>query len=829
MKRGLSIALVLIIALSLMIITPLKASAGCPFEALTGKYEAVVIRGGGSYDELTVGDVFENWRATVAYYYKGANAAHYGYNHKWYLNGMPLEEGYVFDQVGRFTMTLQCDMPDEEYNRWKKNGVTLPSKTAVASYDFSVLPKIGWRGISEFKLISSMSKTTYRQGADTFDPTNILVRVGFGNYETGDLVITSHQDLKWDELTYHVSDSGVIYEKDTVQITKGYRFWEPGLKKLLAVVVNQQVVIPFTVESFVSSVKLSSAPAMTAGSTISTSDFSVQVNYRDGTSEVISGDSLEIFINGQRMYKGGKYDVPSGNPKIRLHMGEFSMEGTIGELTGKTVSASGDIRVVTVTIDKIVDSEQWKAWDRGQGVIKYTINGGKPVTLFSEGNMPALKTINAKVGDKIQVIWSAGDYSGEGQVYVSYLDDPAANIQDSSRILGSILVGKAKSGSDNVVASFTVSAAPSSPATPSSPAAPSSPTLTSAPSKSVDYGKPPAALKGMSQEEWDVLRLTNIERAKKGLPLLVTFNVLNEGAGIRAIEIGSKFSHDRPDGSGPSTVLKGLGYKYTVFGENIATGQKSAAVVVKDWMNSEGHKANILNESFRHLGVGNSGNNWVQLFSAHSGSEATSIEYNEVLGYFTLTLKSGVTAFAPYDPASSPTKDGKVTFNYPGVVAEGNNSSAPKSTPTPAPSTKTDTVTVKPTNTKFMLNGAEVALPAYEISGNNYVKLRDVGALLKTQFDVRWEDSKAKLYNYKAYTPVGGELAAIGTESKSAKLSTTNFIWGETGAAVTGLTAYEIGGNNFIKLRDIARLFDFDVDWRDNKAWIEPDNSYTDD
>jgi hypothetical protein len=47
---------------------------------------------------------------------------------------------------------------------------------------------------------------------------------------------------------------------------------------------------------------------------------------------------------------------------------------------------------------------------------------------------------------------------------------------------------------------------------------------------------------------------------------------------------------------------------------------------------------------------------------------------------------------------------------------------------------------------------------------------------------------------------------------------------------VTGLTAYTIGGNNYIKLRDIAKLFDFDVDWRDGKAWIEPDVSpYTED
>ena len=55
-------------------------------------------------------------------------------------------------------------------------------------------------------------------------------------------------------------------------------------------------------------------------------------------------------------------------------------------------------------------------------------------------------------------------------------------------------------------------------------------------------------------------------------------------------------------------------------------------------------------------------------------------------------------------------------------------------------------------------------------------------------------------------------------------------VWGDTGAAVTGMTTYTIGGNNYTKLRNIAKLFDFDVDWRDVKAWIEPDVSpYTED
>ena len=138
--------------------------------------------------------------------------------------------------------------------------------------------------------------------------------------------------------------------------------------------------------------------------------------------------------------------------------------------------------------------------------------------------------------------------------------------------------------------------------------------------------------------------------------------------------------------------------------------------------------------------------------------------------------------------------------------------------------------TATPTNTAFMLHDEEVSLPAYLIDGSNYVKLRDVAALLVDRFDVRFEDGKAKLYNQATYTAVGGELTAMAAGAKKATESATEFVWGDSGESVDGLTAYLIDGNNYIKLRDIAKLFDFDVDWRDGKAWIEPDVSpYTED
>ena len=83
--------------------------------------------------------------------------------------------------------------------------------------------------------------------------------------------------------------------------------------------------------------------------------------------------------------------------------------------------------------------------------------------------------------------------------------------------------------------------------------------------------------------------------------------------------IQTSFSHTRPDGSGFSTALTQAGVSYTTSGENIAYGQQTPQAVMEAWMNSAGHRANILNASFRQIGVGHvrsaSGvSYWTQLF-----------------------------------------------------------------------------------------------------------------------------------------------------------------------------------------------------------------------
>ena len=64
------------------------------------------------------------------------------------------------------------------------------------------------------------------------------------------------------------------------------------------------------------------------------------------------------------------------------------------------------------------------------------------------------------------------------------------------------------------------------------------------------------------------------------------------------------FSHTSPTYGSPFDMMKSFGIGYTYAGENIAAGQTSASAVMKSWMNSPGHKANILNGNYTHIGVG---------------------------------------------------------------------------------------------------------------------------------------------------------------------------------------------------------------------------------
>ncbi len=120
-------------------------------------------------------------------------------------------------------------------------------------------------------------------------------------------------------------------------------------------------------------------------------------------------------------------------------------------------------------------------------------------------------------------------------------------------------------------------------------------------------------------DEAAVLRLVNNERAKYGLQPLAQTDGLTAVARVRAKEIVASFSHTRPNGSSCFTAAKEAGISYRAAGENIAYGYPSPEAVVNGWMNSEGHRKNILSPSFGKLGIGCYQNGgvlyWTQFFT----------------------------------------------------------------------------------------------------------------------------------------------------------------------------------------------------------------------
>ena len=142
------------------------------------------------------------------------------------------------------------------------------------------------------------------------------------------------------------------------------------------------------------------------------------------------------------------------------------------------------------------------------------------------------------------------------------------------------------------------------------------------PDKNTEPSETPAPSDSAEQYPEEVLRLVNAEREKAGIQPLALDTQLCAAASQRAKELVESFEHVRPDGSAITTVLEENGCQYTKMGENIAAGQATPEDVVASWMDSQGHRENILNPDYAKLGVGyykdDAGDYvyyWVQLFT----------------------------------------------------------------------------------------------------------------------------------------------------------------------------------------------------------------------
>lgn len=129
-----------------------------------------------------------------------------------------------------------------------------------------------------------------------------------------------------------------------------------------------------------------------------------------------------------------------------------------------------------------------------------------------------------------------------------------------------------------------------------------------------------SAQAGSTEISQQILSLVNAQRTANGLSPLTLNAGLSHVAQAKAEDMKNKnyFSHNSPTYGSPFDMMKSFGISYRTAGENIAKGQKTPQAVMTAWMNSSGHKKNILSPNYTQLGVGYVYNNgspyWVQMF-----------------------------------------------------------------------------------------------------------------------------------------------------------------------------------------------------------------------
>ncbi|MBE7015589.1 MAG: hypothetical protein E7417_02060 [Ruminococcaceae bacterium] len=129
-----------------------------------------------------------------------------------------------------------------------------------------------------------------------------------------------------------------------------------------------------------------------------------------------------------------------------------------------------------------------------------------------------------------------------------------------------------------------------------------------------------------------------------------------------------------------------------------------------------------------------------------------------------------------------------------------------------------------PTNSKVLINGNEVAFTAYNIGGNNYFKLRDIASAINgtnKKISVGWDsdNNAVAIMSKMAYSNIGGELVVNSYASKTEPQISNQKIFVD--GKLTTFMAFNIDGNNYIKLRDLGEVFDFAVNWNESVQTIE--------
>ncbi|MEU8651560.1 sigma-70 family RNA polymerase sigma factor [Streptomyces sp. NPDC048737] len=207
--------------------------------------------------------------------------------------------------------------------------------------------------------------------------------------------------------------------------------------------------------------------------------------------------------------------------------------------------------------------------------------------------------------------------------------ETAARTVDEALLTDPATTGTTPGNSPSVSPSPSPSASASASASPTPSASPSPresrstpPATAKAPAPKPAASRTPVAQSAPSGLGAQVIALVNEERAAAGCGPLTDDAKLRDAAQGHSEDMAARgfFDHTDPDGGDPGKRITAAGYRWSTYGENIAKGQQTAESVMTSWMNSPGHRANILNCAFKNIGVGihdgSGGPWWTQNFGA---------------------------------------------------------------------------------------------------------------------------------------------------------------------------------------------------------------------
>lgn len=242
-------------------------------------------------------------------------------------------------------------------------------------------------------------------------------------------------------------------------------------------------------------------------------------------------------------------------------------------------------------------------------------------------------------------------------------------------------------------------------------------------------------------------------------------------------------------GAGPSLIING-----NVTADGLAEGFFEAKI-----------NTNSAARSF----IGTKSDGTITIGNMGSATVKNAAEALKQMGYVNAMCLDGGGSVALYYPASNVSTSGRKINNGLAFVEE-----------------KITGINAVPTSSRVLLDGNDVNIEAYNIDNNNYFKLRDIAMILdgsKKSFNIEWDNSKnaINIVKNKKYSIVGAELSSTNEKRDKSAVKSNSEVY-LNGKKIT-LTAYNIDGSNYFKLRDLAGTLDFEVVWDDvqNAVLIE--------